>query len=163
MIERAFDQRVRAGLAVFLEQVLLEAAAVDADADRTAIGLGGAHHLGDARAAADIARVDPQAGRAGIGGFQRALVVEMDVGDDRHVRAAHDLSQRRGRFDVGTGDADDVDPRLLAPPDLIERRADIGRRRIGHRLHGDRGVATHGNVADHDLAARTADDIAPRT
>ena len=45
---------------------------------------------------ADIARIDAQAGGAGIGGFERALVVEMDVGDDRHVRGAHDLPERRG-------------------------------------------------------------------
>ena len=41
MIERALDQRLGAGLAIFLEQVLLEAAGVDADADRAAVGLGG--------------------------------------------------------------------------------------------------------------------------
>ena len=46
MIERAFDQRLGAGLAIFLEQVLLEAAGVDADADRAAVGLGGVDHLG---------------------------------------------------------------------------------------------------------------------
>ena len=45
MIERAFDQRLGAGLAIFFEQVLFEAAGVDADADRAAIGLGGARPL----------------------------------------------------------------------------------------------------------------------
>ena len=38
MVERAFDQRLGAGLAIFLEQVLLEAAGVDPDADRAAVG-----------------------------------------------------------------------------------------------------------------------------
>ena len=38
MVERAFDQRLGAGLAIFLEQVLLEAAGIDADADRAAVG-----------------------------------------------------------------------------------------------------------------------------
>jgi hypothetical protein len=45
MVERAFDQRLGAGLAIFLEQVLLEAAGIDADADRAAIGLGGVDHF----------------------------------------------------------------------------------------------------------------------
>ena len=38
MVERAFDQRFRAGLAIFFEQVLFEAAGIDPDADRAAIG-----------------------------------------------------------------------------------------------------------------------------
>ena len=38
MVERAFDQRLGAGLAIFLEQVLLEAAGIDPDADRAAVG-----------------------------------------------------------------------------------------------------------------------------
>ena len=69
VIERAFDQRLGAGLAVFLEQVLLEAACVDPDADGAAIGLGRAHHFGNPLAAADIARIDAQAGGALVGRF----------------------------------------------------------------------------------------------
>ena len=56
VVERAFDQRFGAGLAVFFEQVLLEAAGVDADADRAAVGLGRAHHFGDALAASRYCR-----------------------------------------------------------------------------------------------------------
>lgn len=88
MVERAFDQRLRTRLPIFLEQVFLQAACVDADADCAAIGLGGIDHLVDAVGAADVAGVDAQAGGAGIGGFERALVVEMDVGDDLRPRRA---------------------------------------------------------------------------
>jgi hypothetical protein len=42
MIERGFDQRFGARLAIFFEQVFLQTARIDADADRTAVGLGGA-------------------------------------------------------------------------------------------------------------------------
>ena len=91
MVERAFDQRLGAGLAIFFEQVLLEAAGIDADADRAAVGLGGVDHFAHPLGRADVARIDAQAGRAGVGRFQRALVVEMDVGDDRHVGGADDL------------------------------------------------------------------------
>ena len=45
MVERAFDQRLGAGLAIFFEQVALEAAGIDPDPHRAAIRLGGAHHL----------------------------------------------------------------------------------------------------------------------
>ena len=42
VVEAALDHRLRAGLAVLLEQVLLEAAGVDADAHRAAVVAGGA-------------------------------------------------------------------------------------------------------------------------
>ena len=48
--ERALDHRLWAGLAVFLEQVALERAGVDADAHRAAIRLGGVDHFAHARA-----------------------------------------------------------------------------------------------------------------
>ena len=118
----------------------------------------------DALGRADVARVDAQAGGAGVGGLERALVVEMDVGDDRHAA-------RRGRsacsaavdLDVGAGDADDVGAGLLAAADLVDRRLGVGGRRVGHRLHGDRRVAADGDVADHDLARLAALDRAPGT
>jgi hypothetical protein len=85
MVQCAFDQRLGARLAIFFEQVLFQAAGIDPDADRAAIGSGGGDDFSDPLGRADVARVDAQAGRAGIGGFERALVVEMNVGDDRDL------------------------------------------------------------------------------
>src|SRR5690606_20426111 len=85
----------------------------------------------------------------------------MDVGDDRHARRAHDLAQRSGALDVRARDADDVGPGILAAPDLVDRGPRIGRERVGHRLHGDRGVTADGNAPDHDLAAWPPLDRAP--
>src|SRR3546814_16381870 len=82
---------------------LFEAARVDADADRAAIGLRRAHDLRHARFGPDVARIDPEAGSARVGRFQRALVVEMDVGDDRHGRRADDLLPRGGGILIGAG------------------------------------------------------------
>ena len=103
-----------------------------------------------------------EAGSAGIGGLERALIVEMDVGDDRDVRRAHDLLEARGRGLVRAGDPDDVGARLLAAADLVDRRLHVRGRRVGHGLDGDRRVAADRHVADHDLAGLTARDIAPR-
>ena len=161
MIERAFDQRFGAGLAIFLEQVLLEAPGVDPDADRAAIGLGGADHFGDPLRGADIARIDPEAGRALVGGFQRALVMEMDVRNDRHLGSARDLVEMPGRFFGGAGDADDIGTHFLAAADLVDRRSHILGRGVGHGLDADRRIAADRDLADHDLAALAALDIAP--
>ncbi len=163
MVERALDQSLGAGLAIFLEQVLFEGARVYADADRAAIGLGRIDHFAHPIGRSDIARVDAQTSRTGIGRFERAFVVEMDVRDDRYAAGADDLLQRGGAFHIGAGHADDVDARILAAADLVDRRLRVGRERVGHRLHGDRRIAANGNVADHDLAALAARNVAPRT
>ena len=77
---------------------------------------------------------------AGIGCFERPLVVKMDVGDDRHAGGADDLLQRRGAVDVRARHPNDIGAGLLAATDLIDRRLRIGGRRVGHGLDGDRRV-----------------------
>ena len=66
-----------------------------------------------------------QASGAGIGRFQCALVVEMDVRDDRDVSRPDDLLQRRRTVLVGTGNSDDVDAGFLAAADLVDRRGRV--------------------------------------
>jgi len=58
MVERGFDHRLGAGLAVTLQEFLLQRAGVDADADRAIVVLGGLHHLAHALGRADIAGID---------------------------------------------------------------------------------------------------------
>ena len=123
--------------------------------------LGGLDHVADAVGAADIARIDPQAGGARLGRLDAALVVEMDVGDQGDLGFAGDGLEGLGRFHVGAGDADDVGAGLFQLTDLVDRRRRVGRRRIGHRLHADRGVAAHEDGAHADLAALAALDMAP--
>ena len=85
--ERALDHRLGAGLAVFLQQVALQRAGIDADAHGAAVVLGRLHHLAHPVGRADIAGIDAQAGRARLGRLDRALVVEMDVGHERDLDA----------------------------------------------------------------------------
>src|SRR3546814_2944738 len=106
MIKRAFYQCFRAGLAIFFEQVLFERTSVDADSDGAAIGLRRVHHFLDPCLAADVARIDAQAGRARVGGFQCALIMKMNVRDDGYARGANDLPERSGRFLIGAGHPD---------------------------------------------------------
>ncbi len=98
MVERALDQRLGARLAVFFEQILFERAGVDADPHRAVMVLGRLDDLAHPLRRADVAGVDPEARRAALGRLDRAAIVEMDVGDDRHRHLAHDLLQRKRRF-----------------------------------------------------------------
>ena len=163
MVEAGFHHRSRAGLAVFFQQVLFEAAGIDADADRAAVVAGGLDHLAHAGGIANIAGVDAQAGGAGLGGLDGALVVEMDVGDDRHRAFAADLAQGAGRGLVRGRDADDIGPGISGADHLIQRRTHVAAIGIGHGLDADRGVTAHRDAADHDLAGLAPVDIAPRT
>ncbi len=160
VVERRLDHRLRAGLAVFLQQVLLERAGIDADAHRHAVVPGRFHHLAHPLGAADIAGVDAQASRTRIGRFDGALIVEVDVGHDRHAGRLDDLVQRLRRILVGAGNPDDVDARFFAAADLLDRRVGVGGQRVGHRLHGDRRITTHRHGPDHDLPRLAAHDVA---
>ena len=141
------------GSPYFSSRSLLQAAGVDADAHGAAMVLGGLDHFAHAVGRADIAGVDAQAGGAGLGGLDAALVVEVDVGDDRHLGcAARSSGSARGGLFVGAGDADDVGAGLFQLADLVDGRRRVRGRRVGHRLDGDRRVAADGHVADADLA-----------
>src|SRR6478672_11912659 len=141
MVERAFDQGLGAGLAVFFEQVLFEVAGVDPDTDRAAVGACRRDHFLDALFRADVARIDAEARRAGVRGLERTLVVKVDVGDDRHAG-------RAGFF---------------AAADLGDRRRCVLGRRVGHGLDADRRVAADRHGTDHDLPRLAPLDIAPGT
>ncbi len=151
MGERAFHHGFRAGLAVFLEQVALERAGIDADAHRAAMILGGLHDLLDPRGGADIAGIDAQAGSAALRRFDGALIMEVNIGDDRHLDLADDVLERQCRFLVRARDAHDIGAGLLKALDLLDRRLDVMGQRIGHRLHRDRRVAADRHLADMDL------------
>ena len=89
--------------------------------------------------------------------------MEMNVGNDGNACSADNLLQRRRAFDIGAGHADDIDPRILASPDLVNSCDRVAGQRVGHGLHRNRRIAANGDVADHDLAGLTARYVAPGT
>ena len=89
------DERLRRGLAVLLEQPLVERAGVDADPDRRTPVLGGLGDLLDLVVElADVAGVDAYGGAAGVDGGEDVLRLEVDVGDHRELGVLGDLLQR---------------------------------------------------------------------
>ena len=162
MVETGLHHRVGARFAVFLKQVLFQRPGIHADPDGTAVILGRLHHFGHALAVTDIARVDPQAGRTGLCRLDGALVVEMYIRNDRHRAFAHDLFQGLGGRMIGGGNPDDIRPYIRRALDLGHCCRDIRRIGVRHRLNRYRGAPTYRNIADHDLAAFAAVDIAPR-
>jgi hypothetical protein len=161
MVQPAFDHGIGTGLAVFVQQVLFQRSRVHADAHGTAVIAGGRDDLLHPPLITDVAGIDAQTGGTRLGGLDAAPVVEMDVGDERHRAFAHDLFQRPRTGLVGHADPHDIRARLGGGLDLGDGAGDVRRLGIGHGLDRDRGVAAHGHVADHDLAAFAAMDVAP--
>ena len=96
---------------------------------------------------ADVARVHPHRGAAGLDRGEDVLGLEVDVGDHRDLRLARDRGQRVGVVLAGAGDAHDVAARRGELGDLLQGGVDVGGQRGGHRLDGDRVVG-----ADTDRA-----------
>ena len=119
-------------------------------------------HLAHALGRADVAGIDAQAGGAALGRLDRALVVEMDVGDDRHLRPGA-RSPSAPAVDSWSGQ----ETRTMSAP-ARSQRLDLRRpspstscgQRVGHGLHGDRRVAADRHLADMDLPALAPLDVA---
>ncbi len=153
------------------DELLVERAAVDADADGLAVvardGADGRELLVTAPAGADVAGIDAvlveRPGAIGIAGEQQVPVV-MEVADERrgHAGVEHAL------LDLGHGGRGfrqvDRDPHHLGPGlgelDALSCRA-LRIRRVGHghRLHDDRRAAAdlHGPDADPDCSMELED------
>ena len=91
--QRRFDQRVGCRLAIFLLQIFFQRSGVDADAQWYAVGARRVDHRAHAVFTADVAGIDAQTGDAEFGDAQRDLVVEVDVGDQRHGDLLADLTE----------------------------------------------------------------------
>ena len=153
MVESAFDHRLGTGLAVAFQQVPLQRSGIDADPHRTAVVARCGDHLAHPIRRADIAGIDPQAGRPRLGRFDAAFVVEVDVGHDRDRGGPHDRRQGGGRVLVRAGDPHDIGAGLFQGPHLGDGRRRIAGHRVGHRLDRDRRVPTDLYGTDADLAA----------
>ena len=87
-----------------------DGAFVDADADGDFAVLAGLDDSFDLGAVVDVAGVEADFVDAGFDGFEGALEMEMDVGDDGDFDLRQDFLEGFGVLFLGDGDADDVAP-----------------------------------------------------
>ena len=140
--QRRLHERLGGGLAVLLEESLVEGPGVDADADRGAVVLGSPGDLADLVVERlDVPRVDAHGRTPGFDGREDVLRLEVDVGDDRDVALAGDLGQGVGVVLAGHRDAYDLAAGGSELGDLLQRAVDVGRERRAHRLDADGRVA----------------------
>ena len=149
-----FEQGFRGRFAVFLLQVLFQRTGIDADTDRDVALARGL----DPVLATDVARIDAQAVHSQLGDAQGDAIVEVDVGDQRHVDLLLDLAERLGGVHVGDGNPHDVRTGIFQAADLRDGGSDVAGLGVGHALHGDRRIAAHRDVADPDFPRLAAND-----
>ena len=162
VIQPGFHHRVGTGLPVFFQEVPFQRSRVHADADGTSMIARRLDHLADALFIADVAGVDPQTGRPRLRRLDPAAVVEMDVRHDGNRAFRHDFPQCLRRRLIRDGNPHDVGPGIRRRLNLRDGAAHIRCQRVGHRLHGNRRIAPHGDIAHHDPARGTAFDVTPR-
>ncbi len=142
------------------EQVLVEAAPVDADANRLAVVDCPFDHHRELRivpaAPADVAGIDPvlcQRARAIREIAEELVAVEMEIADQRHVaseRVEPLANGRHGRRGFGgiDGDAHQFRPGIRQRLDLRDGCGNVGGVGVRHRLNDDRRAAADANAAD---------------
>src|SRR5206468_3338385 len=145
--------------AVLGEKILLERARVDADADGDLLLLGDVHDLLHELLAADVSGVEAQAVDALLQRDERQLVVEVDVRHERDADLPLDLAELLGGLADGHRTPDDVAAGRLERPDLEQRRLDVARVGLRHRLHGERRVAADFDIAQPALPRRPPSSI----
>src|SRR5471030_1488689 len=152
MTQGRLDQRGRGRLAVFLLQVFFQGTGVHADADRDPAVTSGINHRTHAIFTTDVARVDAQAVNAQFGYAQSDLVVEVDVGNQRHLDQLLDLAECLGSVHVRHRNAHDIDASGFQAIDLGHGGGHVIGVAVGHALHSDRRIAANRHVTDPNLA-----------
>ena len=94
VIECAFHHRFGTRLTVALQQLFLQRARVHADAHGHAVIFRGLHHISHTLRRTDVAGIDAQTCRPRLCRLDGPLVVEVDVGHDRHIGCPDNRLQR---------------------------------------------------------------------
>src|SRR5213592_3752612 len=148
--QRGLDHAFGGRPTVLGEKILLERARVDPEPNGNLLFLGDVHDLLYERLAADLSGVEAQAVDALLERDERQLVVEVDVGHEGNADLPLDLAELLGRLADGHRAPHDVAAGRFERPDLEQRRLDVARVGLRHRLHGERRVAADLHAAQPD-------------
>ena len=131
----AFDEGLgvfRAGISVFIQQVLLDRSAVHPDPDRHMMLFCGCNNPGQFFRPSQIAGIDPN----GLGAiFHRChsqTMVEMDIGNQRYGYCIPYGTQGKGSLSIYDSDPDQLTARQLKGMNLSQGGRHIPGVRIGH-------------------------------
>ena len=146
MIKSTVAKRLRRGVSVLGEDLLLERTRVHADTDRnTALTAGVGNRL-DPVVGADVAGVDADLVHARGARLERELIVEVNVRDNGSLDGFLEGGNQPYRVHIGNRGADDLTARLLERHRLSDGALDICGGDVEHGLHADRSAAADEHV-----------------
>ena len=108
MLKGAFHQGLGGGMSVLFQQLFVQAAAVDADADGDVLVLAHLHHGLDPILPADVAGVDADFGGTALRRQDGKLVVKMDVRHQGQGAFPANLREAPGGLPIGHRQTDDL-------------------------------------------------------
>ena len=152
MAHGALHQGLRGDAAVLIPQLLLQGAAIDADADGDMSRTAGLHHRLHPLLRADVAGVDTDFVHPLAGTLQGQPVVEMDIRHQGDMDAAFDGADGLRRRHIRHSHPDDLTAGGLQGVDLIHRSGHIVGLGVAHGLDGHRCTAPNWDVPHHDLS-----------
>ena len=151
----ALHQGLRRGMAVFFQQRLIQAAAVDADTDGNMVGLAAVHHRPDVAFAADVTGIDADLRRATFGSGNGQTVVKMDVRHQRQRRPLRNGAKGLRRLHIQHRQADNVTAGLFQRANLLQTTLHVRVGTVEHGLDGHRCAAADLHSADGDLSCHS--------
>jgi hypothetical protein len=86
--------------------------------------------------------------------------VEVNVGHDGHVHLFDNMLQRRCGVFVRTGHSDDIGTGFFSQPNLFNGSGHIRGQGVCHGLHGNWGIAPHGDFTHMDLPGFASHNVA---
>jgi light-regulated signal transduction histidine kinase (bacteriophytochrome) len=137
---------------VFFEQMFFKGARVHTDTDGDVAVFARAHNFGNLVLPADVPGIDPETIHALLHRLERKAVVEVDIRDQRELRAFSDLAERFRRIHVRYRQPNDLTARLLKMIDLLKRLRGFPRVRIAHGLDSHGRSAADLHVAESYLS-----------
>ena len=152
VVEAALHHALGSHAAVFCEDFLFNGAGVHADAHRDAVLLQAVRQRAHVGLAADVAGIDAHLGDAVFDGTDGELVVEVDVGHQRHRGCVHQRAHGLGAGLVVDGHAHDVRACVRHAANLRKGGLYVASVGVGHGLNGNGRAAADGDAACENLS-----------
>ena len=155
MGKSTFNQCFCRWMAVLFQQLLVKAAAVDADANGDLPILADIHHSLYPVFPANVAGVDPDLRRAAFRSGNGQLIIKMNIRHQRQLRLFADFRKPPSCFHIGYRQPGDLAAGFFQLPDLVQRTGHVRGLGIQHGLNHHRRTAANGNISNHNLSGQS--------
>ena len=153
MLECRFYQRLRRNSFVFVQHFRVKRAGIYSDSNRNFFRLRFFHNFFDVIFRTDVARVDSKSRDSLLDRFKRKLIIEMNIGYERHVDLFDYIMKIFRRVHIRNCKPNNINAGVLQLLNLFDRRLGVRGFCICHRLHGNRRIAADWHISNKNFAS----------